>query len=56
MKLEEALYWKEPRIILNTSHPYWKIKQPLKLQGQFLEDCLWYPAMYYSGVDQINGF
>ena len=57
MKVEDISFWKEPRITINRSHPYWEMKHPMmKLQGRFVEDCLWTPSMYYTGVDEINSF
>ena len=28
----------------------------MKLQGKFVEDCLWTPTMYYAGVDEITSY
>ena len=51
MKVEETLFWNEPRITINTSHPYWETKNPMmKLKGKFVEDCLWVPSIYYTNA------
>ena len=57
MKVEETLFWNEPRITINTSHPYWETKNlMMKLKGKFVEDCLWVPSIYYTGVDETHSF
>ena len=57
MKVEDSLLWKEPRITINKNHSYWELKHPtLKLRGKFVEDCLWTPSLYYTGVDEISSF
>ena len=49
------LQWKEPRITLNESHPFWSMENPIMtLQGKFVQDCLWTPNMYFISVDKIS--
>ena len=55
MTLERMLQWNEPRIKFNVSHSFWAMASPMMtLQGQFVEDCLWTPKMYYISVDKIS--
>ena len=57
MKLEQLLMWKEPRIVMNESDPFWAIKKSsMALQGKFVEDCLWTPKLYFTGVDKITSY
>ena len=57
MKLEEILSWKETRITLNNSHQFWAQTNPLmEIKGKFVEDCLWFPYMYYAGADEIISY
>ena len=54
MKIEQLLSWKEPRITMNDSHPFWSTRNPImEIQGQFVEDCLWTPRMHYVSVDKM---
>ena len=55
MTIEQMLQWKEPRITLNESHPFWSMENPIMtLQGKFVQDCLWTPNMYFISVDKIS--
>ena len=55
MTIEQMLQWKEPRITLNESHPFWLMENPIMtLKGKFVEDCLWTPNMYYISADKIS--
>ena len=57
VKLEQILKWIEPRIAMTGSDPFWAMKtSTMALQGKFVEDCLWTPKLYYSGVDKITSY
>ena len=53
--------WKDPRIEVNTSHPYWKgrgneRRKSVRLNGKFVEECLWTPQVQFFGnlVDVLD--
>ena len=54
MKIEQLLTWKEPRITLKDSHPFWTTRNPImEIQGKFVEECLWTARMHYVSVDKM---
>ena len=49
--IDQRYYWKEPRIIVHQNHSFWKAgKSSLKLNGNFIENCLWTPDLKFTNV------
>ena len=57
MKLEQLLIWYDPGILVNSSHPFWGSgKLYLKLDGEFVVNCMWNPDIYFVSVDNIDSY
>ena len=48
--------WKEPGIIVNSSHSHWGggNNAKIKLPGDFVSRCLWNPQLTYLGVHEVS--
>ena len=57
MKIEQLLIWYDPGIIVNSSDPFWSSgKMYLKLDGKFVQNCIWDPDIYFVSVDNIESY
>ena len=57
MKIEQLLIWYDPGIIVNSTHPFWSSgKMYLKLDGEFVQNCIWNPDIYFVSVDNIESY
>ena len=51
--------WKDQRILINETHPYWKgrsneTRKTLRLYGDFVEKCLWTPKLLFLGIVKMS--
>ena len=56
--LLQAFQWKDPRIRVNKTHPYWKgntsqVKK-IRLNGDFVDECLWTPKLKFIGTLEMS--
>ena len=57
MKIEQLLIWYDPGIVVNSSHPFWNSgKMYLKLDGKFVQNCMWNPDIYFVSVGNIESY
>ena len=51
--------WKDFRILLNLTHPYWQsatnsLRKYIRLDSEFAEKCLWMPQLQYVGARKMT--
>ena len=51
--------WKDKRILLNLTHPYWRSatntnRTYIRLDSEFAERCLWMPQLQFIGARKMN--
>ena len=57
LTLDHQYFWREPRITVNQSHPFWEAsRSSLALNGDFVEKCLWTPDMIFTNTHSIETF
>ena len=57
LALDQQYEWADARIVINQNHSYWKSgKDSIKLEGEFVEKCLWTPHLHYINVHHIDVF
>ena len=57
--LFQMYLWNDPRIKVNISHEYWRgrnnqERKSIRLNGDFVEDCLWTPKLQFRGTVGIS--
>ena len=59
--LDHHYSWKEPRLTINQSHSFWsngnnKNHINLKLNGKYVEQCLWTPDLVFINTRHVDVF
>ena len=51
-------YWTDLGIVQNNSHPFWidQKQEKVKLDGAYIEECMWTPKFRYVGVGKISSW